>query len=97
MCAELDKLSEIGVEYIKPDGGLVLWMKLPYETDEKKFVREAEQRGVLILPGWTFFKAGKSKVNDDGRGRVRLCFSNVTNEQIIKGIGIIGEILRGEK
>lgn len=97
MCAELDKLSEIGVEYIKPDGGLVLWMKLPYEADEKKFVREAEQRGVLILPGWTFFKAGKSKVNDDGRGRVRLCFSNVTNEQIIKGIGIIGEILRGEK
>lgn len=87
-CRELDKLKEKGLTYKDPGGGLFIWCTLPEGINERAFCKAADEKGVLVVPGWMFYR-GKGRK----RGHVRLCFSNVTDDQICQGIGLLGEIL----
>lgn len=90
LCSELDRLKDLGLTYIKPDGGVILWLTLPPLVDEKSFCEELEKRGVLIMQGSYFYSHPKSK-----GGHFRMCFSNVTDEEIVTAVKIIEEILIG--
>lgn len=88
LCTELDKITVKGLAYQKPAGGLLLWCTLADDINERVFCKRAEEKGVLVVPGWVFYDNNKKK-----GGHIRLCFSNVTDDQIRRGVMLLGEAL----
>ena len=75
------------VTFTKPEGGLFVMAFLPEGMDAQPFVREAIRRGVLCVPGSAFL-ADESQVWNG----LRLNNSTPTDEQIVKGIEILGKL-----
>lgn len=88
ICIELEQLKPLGVEFTKPEGGLLLWLKLPKDISERRLFQSMKEKKVLIIPGFLFFPNGNS-----GDGFIRLCFSNVAENQIKEGIKILGKVI----
>lgn len=88
LCSELDKIAYTGIEYIKPHGGLLLWCTIPEDINEKQLFKVAERKGLLIMPGFLFYPNGYQ-----GKGHIRLCFSNVTDKEIVEGVKILEKSL----
>lgn len=88
LCSELDKISHKGITYQKPSGGLLLWCTLADHINERELCRLAEEKGVLVMPGWVFYKNCNRK-----RGHVRICFSNANQDEIRRGVSLLGEAL----
>lgn len=88
LCSELDKIADKGIRYRKPDGGLLLWCTLDDAIHERAFCKAAEEKGVLVMPGWVFYEDSKKR-----KGHIRLSFSNVTDAQIREGVALLGEAL----
>lgn len=88
LCRELDKIVDKGISYKKPKGGLLLWCKLDEGINERALCRRAAEKGVLVVPGWVFYENEKKK-----KGHIRLSFSNVTDDQICRGIQLLGQAL----
>lgn len=89
MIEELAKLKEYGVSFVKPNGGLSLWVRLPKEMDSVELYNECEENNVVIVPGKIFF------INDNLYSNyIRLSFGAVSNEEIIEGIRIIEKSIK---
>lgn len=88
MVSELDKLKDYGIEYIKPNGGLSLWLKLPKDIDAFELYKECYENNLSIVPGKVFYLD-----NSIYNNYIRLSFGAVSNEEIIKGINILYKIL----
>lgn len=88
MTEELDKLTDYGISYIKPNGGLSIWVKLPKDVDSIELYNECSNRGLAVVPGNVFFIDSTLYSN-----YIRLSFGSVNNEDIIKGIKILKDIL----
>lgn len=90
MCRHLDQAAEsVNLSYLKPDGGVYLWVRLPSEIPISLLVRETEKQEVSFVPGMIFFP----DKNPDGN-YIRLNYSYPTEEQIQKGMKILTEILQ---
>lgn len=84
MIKELDRLKQYGISFVKPNGGLSIWVKLPKTMDCVELYNECEENNVAIVPGKIFF------INDSIYSNyVRLSFGAVSNEEIVEGIRII--------
>lgn len=88
ICSLLDGLDGKGLTYIRPEGGILIWCTLRSGIDENQFADILKKKGVLIFPGSFFFRTGKSCGS-----HFRLCFTNVSDEEIAEGIRRIGETL----
>lgn len=94
LCRELDKIKDKGIVCNKPLGGLVLWCTLSPELNVRKVSQYIAEENVVIMPGHVFY--GNS---DEKEGHIRLCFSNVSDAEIIEAVRRIGVALdkAGEK
>lgn len=88
MTKELDKLERYGFSYIKPKGGLSIWLKLPKEIDAIELYNECAESGVAIVPGKIFFTDESIYSN-----YIRLSFGAVNNDEIIEGIRTLESII----
>ena len=88
LCSELDKIADKGITYQKPPGGLLLWCTLADDINERELCKRAEEKGILVVPGWVFYENSNRK-----KGHLRMCFSNVTKDEIYRGIALLGEAL----
>lgn len=70
------------------DGGLHLFLAFDEGFDTRKLLEACAQQGVIFTPGDVFHTDGK------GKHTMRLGFSRVADEDIIKGIRIIGEMAK---
>ena len=84
MYSRLLSLKEYGLSFEKPEGGLYIWCKLPEDINEKKLFMTSGEKGLLYMPGSVFFPYGYS-----GSGYIRLCFSNVSEQDIDRSIDIL--------
>lgn len=75
------------VTFPQPEGGLFVMAFLPEGMDAQPFVREAIKRGVLCVPCSAFLADEKQISN-----AFRLNYSTPTDEQIVKGIEILGRL-----
>ncbi len=51
----LHRLEKLGISpWMKPQGGMFLWMRLPHGLDSAKVSQEALQEGVVLAPGNVF-------------------------------------------
>lgn len=87
-CEKLNALQPLGLDFNVPEGGPIIWCKLPTEVNEKQLFKYCKSHGLLYMPGTVFYPFGHS-----GRSEIRLCFSNVTDEQIDKGVKLLGEAI----
>lgn len=88
MTKELDKLGKYGLSYIKPDGGLSIWLKLPKNIDALNLYNECAEKGLAIVPGKIFFTDESIYSN-----YIRLSFGAVNNDEIVDGIKILENII----
>lgn len=81
--------AHIPYEQLSGDGGLHLFIAFEEGFDTRELLTACSRQGVIFTPGDIFF-------TKDGQGRntMRLGFSRVADEDISKGIRIIGETAR---
>lgn len=90
LCIEQIKkhLVPKGVEFYDIDGGLFVWCRLPKGVNMNDFCMKALENKVAVVPG-TAFLVDESKATD----WFRINFSTPSEEQIVDGIKILGNIL----
>ncbi len=89
MCDLID--SELGdlVTYVRPEGGLFIWAKLDDRLDMLTFVQRAVEKKVAVVPGTAFLTDPTASTQ-----YIRLNFSTPTDEEIEKGMKLLGEVAR---
>ena len=86
MCSALSCIP--GLSFSVPDGGLVIWIRLPEYTNDRQIAAAAERTGLLLMPGNTFFAEGSH-----GESYIRVSYSSVTDEEITEGCRRMAEVL----
>lgn len=86
----VDSIAEYlpGVKYKPPGGGLHLWLQLPPGTTGDELHRLCLKEDVLITPGSYFTPSGMYDQY------IRLSYAAVTEEDISRGIRIMGQVLK---
>ena len=90
-CMELlDKyLVPNKITYQPIEGGLFSWCQLPEGADMNDFCKQAVLRKVCVVPGNAFLTDEKEQSSS-----FRINFSTPTDEQLEKGIRILGELAK---
>lgn len=83
----MDKNIGDKISYIKPEGGLFIWVKLPDSIDMTAFCTRAVEKKVATVPG-TAFTTDPSELSHC----FRINYSTPTDEQIVKGITVLGQV-----
>ncbi len=91
MLGEIAKNFSSKIEYTKPQGGLFIWCTLPEGTTTQQMLdfctTAVKDYKVAIVPGTAF------EIHDgDPTRSFRLNFSTPTDENIVKGIEILGRL-----
>lgn len=89
MLSEIDKNFSRRITVTRPQGGLFIWATLPGDCDMTGFCKRAVEAKVAVVPGNAF------TINeDDPISSFRLNFSTPTDEQLVRGCEILGELSR---
>ena len=91
MLNEIAKNFSSKISYTKPQGGLFIWCTLPEGVSTQQMLdfctKAVKEYKVAIVPGTAFY------INESDETRsFRLNFSTPTDENIVKGIGILGKL-----
>lgn len=78
------------IKYIKPVGGLSLWLNLPDRLNASEVIQQAKQEGVVICDGNPFF------VRNAPNKQLRLSFAMLSLAEINVGLQIIHNITKNE-
>jgi len=74
-----------------PDGGFYLWLEMDSSIDWEKVRIEAERSGVMFRPGERFMTQDAAKL---GHQFFRLAFSHVDDQELERGIKVLGQALK---
>ncbi len=89
LCDCVDKELGDFLTYHRPEGGLFVWAKLNEGIDMLDFVKRASAAGVSVVPGNAMMVDGDAECS-----YIRLNFSTPSDEAIVKGVKILGEVAR---
>ncbi len=73
-----------------PEGGLFLWLELPEGINTSKMLKTSVDKNVGYVPGGAFYP------NNRQENTIRLNFSNMKEDDIKKGIKILGDVIKAE-
>ena len=89
MIAAFEKYMPPGVTWIKPEGGMFVWLTFPPSIDTRKLVQRAvEEIKVAFVPGSAFYP------DHSGHNTARFNFSLSEPAVIEEGIKRLGKLLR---
>lgn len=88
MLSLLEQEFPKGSSWTHPQGGLFIWVTVPEQIDTAKIMPQVVARKVAYIPGHSFFADGGVT------NTLRLNFSNASEEKIITGMKLMGEVLR---
>ena len=88
MMACMDKYFPSSVKHTHPEGGLFLFCTMPDGIDSKEVMQKALDKGVAFVPGATTMIDDKQSYPT-----FRMNYSTATEEEIEKGIQLLGEVL----
>ncbi|MEU5895853.1 PLP-dependent aminotransferase family protein [Streptomyces venezuelae] len=83
-----DALPE-GSSWIRPEGGMFVWAKLPDGYDTTELLRTVITHDVAYVPGAPFF------AGEPDRSTLRMCFVTQSPDEIAEGLRRLGAALRG--
>lgn len=90
MTAALAEHFPRGASWTPIKGGLFAWVTLPAHIDARALLAQAIERGVAFVAGDAFYPDGS------GRNTMRLNFSYPSDEDIVQGIRILGELVNDQ-
>jgi len=78
-------------EFMRPVGGIYIWVTLPEKVDSRQLAAVAGAEGIALNPGpeWTVY-------GDQNRHRMRLCFGHPGIENIREGVAKLAEVCHRE-
>ncbi len=76
-----------GTTVVHPRGGYMLWAELPTKVDLGVVRDRAKKEGIVFAAGDVFFAA------DPGKSYLRLNCAKASEEELVRGLAVIGEIL----
>lgn len=79
-----------GASYVRPEGGLFIWVKLPEQIDTGAMLQKALAQNVAYITGSAFYPRG------GGTNEMRLNFTFAQHSDITEGIRRLGDVVRGE-
>jgi len=79
-----------GTRWVRPEGGMCLWLELPLGFDASELLIHVKERGVLFAPGRYFYVQGPLP------NTLRLGFAGLDEKQIARGVATIADLLRIE-
>ena len=83
---ELKNIAELKIMH-QPEGGFFIWIKLNQQIDEDIFYELCKKNGLLILPGYIFYKDNRNN------SKFRISFSSTSLYEIEIGIKKIKKII----
>ncbi|MDO5602328.1 MAG: PLP-dependent aminotransferase family protein [Oscillospiraceae bacterium] len=89
MLREMDKHFSRRTRYTRPEGGMFIWVTLPDEVDMLQLVDAALKEKVAVVPGSAF-----SPDEEETSHCFRMNFSTPSNDNIIKGVEILGRLTK---
>lgn len=87
MMAAMDKYFPEGVTFTKPEGGMFIWATLPEGVVAFDVMNKALEKHVLVTPGDPFYETDRNVPT------MRINYSNSSDEDIEKGIKVLGEAM----
>ena len=91
MCDMLDEHCP-EIEYVRPQGGLFLWAKLPDYVNMLDYCKRLVDNKVAVVPGNAFIVDESKPCN-----YIRINFSTPSNENIVKGVKIMAKVIKEYK
>lgn len=87
-----DSIEEMipGASFVRPEGGLFIWVKLPEQVDTLAMMEKALARDVAYVTGTAFYPHG------GGESEMRLNFTFASHEDIVEGVRRLGEVVQVE-
>ncbi len=89
MLSQMDDKFPDDVKFTRPEGGLFLWVTLPDRINSGDFLKNVVANDVAVVPGATFLPDTSLASNS-----FRMNYSMPTTQQIIKGVGIIADVMK---
>ena len=89
MLGEMRRQLNPLVTWNEPEGGLFIWCRLPDGVDMMNFCTKAVQQKVAVVPGTAFLPS-----DSDHTQCFRLNHSTPTDDQIVRGIELLGKMTR---
>lgn len=89
MLDEMKRQLNPAITWVEPTGGLFVWCRLPDGVDMQAFCVNAVQNKVAVVPGTAFLAHA-----DDTTQCFRMNFSTPTDEQLVRGMEILGELTK---
>ncbi|MBE6826999.1 MAG: PLP-dependent aminotransferase family protein [Ruminococcaceae bacterium] len=87
MCDYIDANLSNFFEYVRPEGGLFVWCKLPDSVRMPEFVSKCVENKLAVVPGTAFMVEPGETTNC-----IRLNFSTPSDENIVKGMEILKKV-----
>lgn len=87
MCDLIEEKLGDFVEYVRPEGGMFVWCKLPEAVNMMDFCNKAVQNKVAVVPGSAF-----TVEEGETSGCIRLNFTTPSDERIVEGMEILGKL-----
>lgn len=82
----LKGLDKNGIEFLIPETGFFVWIKLPNEVNMNILVKRLEKKNLYIASGNQFFIGNSSNENS-----FRMCISQISEDEIKMGVAAIFE------
>lgn len=82
----LQQIPELRIMH-EPTGDFFIWIKLQQNIDEDVFYELCKEKGVLILPGYIFYKDQRNNA------KFRICFASTSLHEIQIGIQCIKQVI----
>lgn len=88
MIKTIDEKFPKEAKYFYPKGGMFVWVELPSHINTRELLKKAIEKKVGFVPGGSFYPG------NDCESSLRVNFSTMTNDKIVEGITILGELLK---
>lgn len=88
MLKTLEETMPEGVVWTHPEGGLFLWLELPMYMSTNDLFMKALEKKVAYVAGDSFYATGEP------HNAMRINFSNATEENIVKGVNALAEVVK---
>jgi len=91
MLRGMDEYMPRGLDWVKPEGGMFLWVNLPEGMDSSELLKRALRKRVAFVSGKAFFADPK-----DGANSLRLNFTHPSDDLITEGLRRLGSVINQE-
>jgi 2-aminoadipate transaminase len=91
MLEGMDEFMPEGVTWMRPEGGMFLWVTLPEGLESPSLLEKTLKEKVAFVSGRAFYPDPK-----DGYGTLRLNFSHPADVLITEGLRRLGAVIEKE-